>query len=60
MIGLPKVRRRYNAQYVMVDQLTKLANFVVVKETMSTNHLGQMYLKEIVKLYGVPKIKVLD
>lgn len=55
VMGLSRVRGRYNALWVIFYRLTKLAYFIIIKDTTSIDQLGQMYVKEIVRLYGVPK-----
>lgn len=58
--GLPRVQRGYNAIWVIVDRLTKSAHFLPVKESTTTDQLAQIYIKEIVRLHGVPKTIVSD
>lgn len=45
---------------VIVDYLTKLAHFIHIKDNTSINQLDQMYIHQIMRLHGVPKIIVLD
>lgn len=52
VFGLLMVKRGYNALQVIIDQLTKLAYFIVVKDTVNIDQLGQMYVKKIIRLYG--------
>ncbi|XP_044502571.1 uncharacterized protein LOC123223472 [Mangifera indica] len=60
MVRLPKVRGGFNALWVIVDRLTKLTHFIPVRDNMGTDQLGQIYIREIVKLHGVPKRIVSD
>lgn len=46
--------------WVIVDQLTKSARFLPIRETDDTNTLAQMYLKEIMTRHGVPISIILD
>ncbi|GJU53900.1 putative reverse transcriptase domain-containing protein [Tanacetum coccineum] len=48
MIGLPKSSQRYDTIWVIVDQLTKSAVFVPIRETDPIEKLARMYLKEVV------------
>jgi hypothetical protein len=40
---------------VIVDRLTKVAHFIPVKTTYSGARLAELYMAQIVCLYGVPK-----
>lgn len=51
---LPRTSRGYNAIWVIVDRLTKVASFIPVKKTYSLEKLAKLYLKEIVLTYGFP------
>lgn len=54
VIGFPRSARGHNAIWVIVDRLTKSAHFPPVKMTFSLDQLAQLYIREIVRLYGVP------
>jgi len=51
---LPRSVRGHDAVWVIVDQLTKNAHFLPVNLRISMTNLAQLYIKEIVRLYGVP------
>lgn len=38
-----------------MDRLIKSTHFILIKDNNSTNQLSQVYVKEIVRLHGVPK-----
>jgi transposase InsO family protein len=40
---------------VIVDTLTKVANFILVKTTYKGSQLAELYMAQIVCLHGVPK-----
>ncbi|XP_075074805.1 uncharacterized protein LOC142162357 [Nicotiana tabacum] len=52
--GLPNSRRRFNSIWVIVDRLTKSAHFLPVRTTYSAEDYASLYIKEIVRLHGVP------
>ena len=58
--GLPKTRLGHDAVWVIVDRLTKSAHFLPVSMTYSVDALCKIYVKEIVKLHGVPLSIVSD
>ena len=58
--GLLKSSEGYNSIWVIVDRMTKSAHFLPVKATDPMRKLAKLYLKEIVRLHGVPVLIVLD
>lgn len=59
VIRLPRFRGRFNALLVIKDCLTKLTYFILIKDNKSYAQLGQIYVRDIIRLYGVPKAIVL-
>jgi len=60
IVGLPRSPRGKDAIWVVVDRLTKSAHFIPMKTTNSAQELVPLYLKEIVRLHGMPKSIVSD
>jgi hypothetical protein len=58
--GLPKTRSGYDPISVVVDRLTKVAHFILVKTTYTSAKLAKIYMNKIVCLHGVPKRIVSD
>src|ERR1044071_7665033 len=58
--GLPPTQKGNNTIWVIVDRLTKVAHFIVMKNTWTMEQMANAYVKEIVKLHGVPKSIVSD
>ena len=52
--GLPKTRRGNEGIWVIVDRLTKTARFIPVKVTRTAATLVEIFMREIVRLHGVP------
>ena len=50
---LPRTPRKHDVVWVIVDRLTKSAHFLAVRMTFTLDDLCQLYLREIVWLYGV-------
>src|SRR3954454_17017305 len=44
-----------NAIFVVIDNLSKVAHFLRVKETISTGQLAELYTARIVSLHDIPK-----
>ena len=57
---LPQTPQGHDAIWVIVDRLTKLAHFIVVRMTFTLERLCRLYIREIVPLQGVPVSIVLD
>ena len=57
---LPRTFRGHDTIWVIVDRLTKSAHFLAMNLRMSMVKLAQLYIKEIVRLHGVPSSIVLD
>jgi hypothetical protein len=55
VVGLPRSPRGRDAIWVVVDRLTKSAHFIPMKTTNSASELVPLYMKEVVRLRGVPK-----
>jgi len=54
VMGLPRTQRHQDAIWVIVDPLTKAAHFLAMKTTSNVKQLAELYIKEIVRLHGVP------
>ena len=57
---LPKTPNGSDTIWVIVDRLTKSAHFLPIREKDKMGKLTQIYLKEIVRLHGVPKSIISD
>ena len=60
VLGLPRIQKGYNSIWVIVDRLTKSTHFLLVKSTYNMDQYAQQYIKEIVRLHGVPVSIVSD
>ena len=54
VIGLPRTRNGHDVILVIVDRLTKSTHFLPIKVINSVAKLVELYIKEIVRLHGVP------
>jgi hypothetical protein len=60
IVGLPRTQAGYDSIWVIVDRLTKVAHFILVKTTYSGAKLAKLYMSRIVCLHRVPKKIVSD
>ncbi|KAL1564196.1 hypothetical protein AAHA92_06571 [Salvia divinorum] len=54
VMGLPKTRQGNTAIWVIIDRLTKSAHFIPIPVTHGSDKLARIYVKEIIRLHGVP------
>jgi hypothetical protein len=60
VVGFPCSPRGKGAIWVVIDRLTKVAHFIHMKQTSSAIDLVPLYIKQVVRLYGVLKSIVSD
>jgi transposase InsO family protein len=60
IVGLSCTRDGHDSIWVIVDRLTKVAHFILVKTTYTGARLAELYISRIVCLHGVPKKIVSD
>ena len=54
IVGLPQIPRGVDSIWVIVDRLTKSAHFLPVQSSFSAERLARIYIREVVRLHGVP------
>jgi hypothetical protein len=60
IVGLPNTSQRHDSIWVIVDRLTKTAHFLPVHTTYNAKKYAEIYLDQIVRLHGVPKMIISD
>ena len=60
VVGLPRTQQRHDTILVIMDRLTKSAHFLPVKVSYSLDKLAEIYIREVIRLHGVPFSIVLD
>jgi hypothetical protein len=58
--GLLCTQKGYGAIWVIVDRLTKVAHFILLKTTHKRSQLVELYMAQIMSLHGVPKKIISD
>ena len=51
---LPRTKQKHDTVWVIVDRLTKSAHFIAVQMTFVLERFYRLYIREIVRLHGVP------
>lgn len=54
VVGFPKTPRGADTIWVIADHLTKSAHFLPVRKDASFERLADIYIREIVRLHGIP------
>jgi len=57
--GLPECEG-YDAIWVVVDRLSKMRHFIPCRTTIEARGLAEMFLKEVIRLHGLPKTIISD
>jgi len=52
IVGLPQTQKGYDAIWVIMDRLTKVAHFIPIKTTYFGAKLVELYMERIVCLHG--------
>jgi hypothetical protein len=60
VVGLPRTPKGNDSVWVIVDRLTKVAHFVLVKTRYATEKLAELYVEHILRLHGAPRSIVSD
>ena len=60
VVGLPVVAGGFDSVWVIIDRLTKSAHFLLVKTRYGASDYAELFVKEIVRLHGVPTSIVSD
>ena len=60
IIGLQKNFGQHDSIMVVVDKISKDAHFIPVKSTYKAVKIAYIFMKQIFRLHGVPKVISLD
>ena len=60
VVGLPRTQRGSDAIWVVIDRLTKSAHFIPMRVRATVGHLADLYIRDGVRLHGVPVTIVSD
>ena len=57
---LPKIKKKNDSIFIVIDNLSKEAHFIPVKLTYQAVNIVDIFLKEIFRLHGIPKAIISD
>ncbi|WMV09139.1 hypothetical protein MTR67_002524 [Solanum verrucosum] len=60
IVGFSRTRRQHDSIWLIVDRMTKSSHFIPVKVSFLAEDYTKFYIKEIVKLHGVPSSIISD
>ena len=60
VVGLPMSKKQLDSIWVIVDRITKFAQFVLVKSNYTTEDYARIYIDEIVRWHGISFSIILD
>ena len=55
VVRMPRTQKHHDAIWVVVDRLTKSTHFLAMRTSLNAEQLVELYLKEIVRLHGIPR-----
>ena len=58
--GLPRTHQGHDSILVKMDRLTKSAYFIPVRTIHTIDKLAELYIQDIVRLYGIPYSIIFD
>ena len=58
--GLPNNFKQHDSIMVVVDKLSKQDHFILVKYAYKVVNIADIFMKEIFRLHGVPKLIISD
>ena len=56
--NFPSIQKKHDLIMVLVDKLSKSANFIYVKSTYKVVNIAEIFLKEIFLLHGLPDMVI--
>lgn len=58
--SLPRTRKQHDSIMVEADKLSKTTHFIPVKSTFKIVEITKIFMKEIFRLHGIPKVVISD
>jgi hypothetical protein len=56
----PRIRKHHDSIMVLVDKINKASHFIPLKTTHEETNVVDIYMREVSRFHGIPKIIVSD
>ena len=60
IVSLSKSKKKNDSIFVVIDKLSKASHFIPIKLNYKAMNIDDIFLKEIFRLHGIPKVIILD